>query len=237
MSGASSSRRPNIVRHRSRRRYALGSHIIFSLHSTLNMMESSKTVQIPSTSSNETIKGQCRCGCITYEFPKASDIDPNNRDLSESYNTIIITPEKQKFPERGRRSNKWGVRHCHCAACRQTTGALVASWVDIPLKHLKVTRKEKAGVYRASNRASREFCLICGASLFYHEDDDTNGMDISFATITTPDISDYIEPVAHIWVEDAADIILDEHGKGGGLASICNDGLPRRKQDTESEVY
>ncbi|KAG8834437.1 hypothetical protein FRC18_002027 [Serendipita sp. 400] len=200
-------------------------------------MESSMTAQVPSTSSNETIKGQCRCGCITYEFPKASDIDLNDKNLSESYNTIIIPPEKQKFPERGGRSNKWRASHCHCAACRQTAGALVVSWTYIPLKHLTVTRKEKTGMYRASNRASREFCLICGAAVFFHDDDDTNGMDLTLATITTPRLFDYFELVGHIWVEDASDIILDEDGKGGGLATILNDGLPRTKQDSASEAY
>ncbi|KAG9054956.1 hypothetical protein FS842_003697 [Serendipita sp. 407] len=62
-------------------------------------------------------------------------------------------------------------------------------------------------------------------------------MDLTLATITTPRLFDYFELVGHIWVEDAADIILDEDGKGGGLATILNDGLPRTKQDSASEAY
>ncbi|KAG8817861.1 hypothetical protein FRC19_011037 [Serendipita sp. 401] len=200
-------------------------------------MESSMTTHLSSTSSNETIKGQCRCGCVTYEFPKASDVDLEDKNLSELYKRLIVPPEKQKFPERGGHSNKWRACHCHCAACRQTAGALVVSCAYIPAEHFKITRKEKTGIYRASNHAYREFCLICGAALFFYEDRDINGVDITLATITTPRLFDYFELVNHVWVEDAADIVLDKDGKGGGLATIFNDDLPRMKRDSASEAY
>ncbi|KAG8804943.1 hypothetical protein FRC17_005814 [Serendipita sp. 399] len=200
-------------------------------------IESPNKPQNDPGSQDSMIRGQCRCGCVTYEFPKAAGLDINDKGMGELYRILIIPPEKQKFPERGGNLNKWRANHCHCAACTQTAGALVVSWAYIPLAHLKVNRKEKTGIYRASNHASREFCQICGSCLFFQEDGDKDGLDVTLATVTTPNLFNYFEPANHIWLEDVADIVLDEHGKGGGFATVCNDGLPRFKQNTTSEPF
>ena len=53
----------------------------------------------------------------------------------------------------------------------------------------------------------------------------------------TPNAFDYIEYGGHIWVEDAKSLVLDENGKGGGLAGILDDKLPRTARGRESEPF
>lgn len=60
---------------------------------------------------------------------------------------------------------------------------------------------------------------------------------ITLGSFTTPNLFDYIELNAHIWVEDAAQLVLDEGGKGGGISGIMNDGFPRYIQGRDSKLY
>lgn len=73
--------------------------------------------------------------------------------------------------------------------------------------------------------------------LFFFDEEEDDITDVIVASITTPNIYDYIEYNAHIWVEDARRLVLDEAGRGGGLATIMDDGLPRWKQSRGGEPF
>jgi hypothetical protein len=105
------------------------------------------------------ITGQCRCGAVSYLFPLPPSIDVESPDAPQLLKDNIVPPSKQRFPDRGVRpnSNRWRASYCHCAACRQTVGALVVNWVNIPTKDLQIVRNGQTGKYRASNHATREF--------------------------------------------------------------------------------
>lgn len=183
--------------------------------------------------------GSCHCGAISYQVSPPPDIDPGNPDIAQEYRDTLVSPSKQKCPTRGSRQNKnkWGVCHCHCEACRRTTGALMVDWVTIPNTDIIITRNGPTGRYRASDLASREFCQKCGTSLFfdYHEEPETIAVNV--ASFTTPNLFDFVEFTDHIWLDDAAGLVLDEQGKGGGLAGIMNDGLPRTKKNRDSDPW
>jgi hypothetical protein len=105
------------------------------------------------------ITGQCRCGAVSYRFPVPPSIDLNSSDVSQYLKDRIMPPSGQKYPERGVRpnSNRWKGNHCHCAACRQTAGALMVDWVNIPTEYVTISRNGPTGKYRASDHATREF--------------------------------------------------------------------------------
>jgi hypothetical protein len=109
-----------------------------------------------------TLKGGCHCGAITYELPLPPEIDVDGPGVSSTLKNNIVPPCKQKYPQRGSRpnSNRWRASHCHCGACRQTVWALMIDWVNIPREELKTARNGPTGVYRASNRATREFVSV-----------------------------------------------------------------------------
>jgi hypothetical protein len=60
---------------------------------------------------------------------------------------------------------------------------------------------------------------------------------VTVASITTPNVFDFIEFNAHIWLEDTTTLVLDEEGKGGGLAGVMQDGLPRTMRSRDSEPF
>jgi hypothetical protein len=60
---------------------------------------------------------------------------------------------------------------------------------------------------------------------------------VTVASITTPNVFDFIEFNAHIWLEDTMTLVLDEDGKGGGLAGVMQDGLPRTVRSRDSELF
>ncbi|PVG02225.1 hypothetical protein CPB86DRAFT_780646, partial [Serendipita vermifera] len=182
------------------------------------------------------ITGQCRCGAVSYQFPLPPTIDVESPDAPQLLKDNLVPPSKQKFPERGVRpnSNRWRASYCHCAACRQTVGALVVNWVNIPTKDIQISRNGPTGKYRASNHATREFCQTCGMSLFFLDDDDTDIMDVTVASINVPNVFDYVEIYGHIWLEDVSSLVLDEAGKGGGIAGLIDDGLSRARRERGS---
>ncbi|CAG7846667.1 SubName: Full=Uncharacterized protein {ECO:0000313/EMBL:CCA77797.1} [Serendipita indica DSM 11827] len=181
------------------------------------------------------LKGQCHCGLVTFEFSPASVVDLNDPALPESVKQTIAPPSEQKHPERGGNVNKWKSTWCHCNPCRRTVGALAVEFVSVPMNLITIKRDGIAS-YRSSNHATRQFCPKCGTSLFFVEDDEKS-IDVTLASITTPNLFDYIEMIGHIWLEDAKDLVLDEAGKGGGLAGIMTDGGYRTKQGSKSEPF
>lgn len=164
-------------------------------------------------------------------------MDMEASDTPQLLKDNIVPPSKQQFAERSGNVNKWRASHCHCGACRRTVGALMVDWVNVPTNVIKITRNGETGRYRASNHATREFCKKCGTALFFLDDEDTEIVDVNVASITTPNVFDYIEYGGHIWLGDVKDLVLDEDKKGGGLAGILNDGLPRTVRGRQSEPF
>lgn len=55
---------------------------------------------------------------------------------------------------------------CHCGQCRRTSGHYWAA-TSVPLDRFSVTRDDGLVWYRSSTTATRGFCRLCGASLFW----------------------------------------------------------------------
>jgi hypothetical protein len=55
---------------------------------------------------------------------------------------------------------------CHCTQCRKTSGHYWAA-TSAPMDRFRLTRDEGLDWYRSSDSASRGFCRLCGASLFW----------------------------------------------------------------------
>ena len=60
--------------------------------------------------------------------------------------------------------------YCHCRTCQRQSGAPVVAWFSIAPAR-SPTRKANRKGYRASTRATREFCGDCGTYLLFREDD------------------------------------------------------------------
>lgn len=87
--------------------------------------------------------------------------------------------------------------YCHCRTCQRQSGAPVVAWFAIASAALAYTKGRPKG-YRASTRATREFCGDCGTYLLFREDDATASLGVNTATLDNPA---QVPPTFHIWHE------------------------------------
>ena len=103
---------------------------------------------------------------------------------------------------------------CHCSLCRRAHGATPVAWVTFPRAGLRLL----AGAprwFRSSAHARRGFCGDCGASLFFEDDREPDGVDVATAILDDPE---RFAPERHIWV-----------GSGVAWARPC-DRLPAHRE-------
>lgn len=75
---------------------------------------------------------------------------------------------------------------CHCAGCRRHTGAPVVGWAVFRKEQLEA--RGELVTYHSSADGRRQFCPVCGTSLFYLNDVIFPGLvDVQLATLDDPD--------------------------------------------------
>lgn len=87
--------------------------------------------------------------------------------------------------------------YCHCRTCQRQSGAPVVAWFAVrsqQFTYLAGNPKQ----FRASERATREFCGNCGTYLLFREDDPNATLGINTATLDDPTL---VPPQFHIWTQ------------------------------------
>jgi hypothetical protein len=87
--------------------------------------------------------------------------------------------------------------YCHCRTCQKQSGAPVVAWFAVAPSRLRYL-KGAPSKFRASARATREFCGACGAYLIFREDDASATVSINTATLDDPAL---VPPQFHIYCE------------------------------------
>ena len=88
---------------------------------------------------------------------------------------------------------------CHCESCRRASGSHVVAWATVPRESFRVI----AGAlhsHASSPPVRRQFCEQCGTPITYSNAEWPDTIDITIATLDRPDA---MEPVEHIWMQDA----------------------------------
>ncbi|WLH88158.1 GFA family protein [Pseudomonas sp. FP453] len=81
------------------------------------------------------------------------------------------------------------VTHCHCRKCQKSHGAAFASYASVLRSAVSIRAVADAlKSYESSPGATRQFCLVCGSSLFWQ---DAKGLypewvSIALGTLDTP---------------------------------------------------
>lgn len=88
--------------------------------------------------------------------------------------------------------------HCHCESCRRSSGAGYVTWVTFPIGSFHVTSGELVE-HATSPKVLRGHCGACGTSVSYVHADRPGDIDLTAACFDDPT---FIEPRAHIWLED-----------------------------------
>ena len=92
---------------------------------------------------------------------------------------------------------------CHCGQCRRAHGH-VAAYSAARWDHLRLVQDRALRWYRPqglNDNASRGFCGVCGASLFWHLPQSTT-VSIAAGTLDTPT---GLRTIREIYTEDASD--------------------------------
>ncbi len=99
------------------------------------------------------------------------------------------------------------VDYCHCRQCRQSSGAPVLAWAQLPPADFRLTQGQ-AKPYRSSAHATRWFCADCGSPL-YMTDDAGRSVGITLGTLDTPGA---MAPTVHGWeTERVSWFKIDDH--------------------------
>lgn len=107
--------------------------------------------------------------------------------------------------------------YCHCRTCQRQSGAPVVAWFAVPSGRIRYISGDPAR-FRASARATREFCAACGTYLVFREDDLSATVSVNTATLDEPSL---VPPMFHIyresrisWFETADDLPRHHRGRG-----------------------
>jgi hypothetical protein len=88
-----------------------------------------------------------------------------------------------------------GAGYCHCRRCQCSTGAPVVAWVTYPISALRILQGTPK-TYHSTSKAIRQFCETCGTQLFFGFTEGPADIDISIASLDTPE---NMVPTYHIW--------------------------------------
>jgi GNAT superfamily N-acetyltransferase len=87
------------------------------------------------------------------------------------------------------------VTHCHCAACRRTSGAPFVTWATFPAAAFTFVTGAPAEL-RSSAHAVRTFCAACGTALTFREEARPRSVDVTVGSLDEPEA---LVPRSHTW--------------------------------------
>lgn len=98
--------------------------------------------------------------------------------------------------------------HCHCRACRQTTGAAIATWTTVGVDSFVITQGNLA-TYSSTEAGMRRFCPNCGSQITFQHIDYSDYVDVAVNSLDNPDT---LPPERHIWASRKLSWVhIDDH--------------------------
>jgi len=98
--------------------------------------------------------------------------------------------------------------HCHCRACRHTTGAVAVTWTTVAIENFHITSGEPT-LFASTKWGERQFCDQCGSQITFQHADFNRYIDVTVNTLDKPDAE---PPERHIWTRSHVSWMkIDEH--------------------------
>lgn len=74
--------------------------------------------------------------------------------------------------------------HCHCAHCRKQHGSAFSTYAGWPSERFRfLSGQDRVKGYASSPGIARQFCEVCGSSLFFASEGNTAGVSIALGTL------------------------------------------------------
>jgi len=154
-----------------------------------------------------TLHGGCHCGAVTY--------------------TVATNTEERLHGN-----------YCHCTDCRKTLGFFFGLFVNVKVTQFEIHANPKTALvaYASSDRAMRQHCGVCGASITWHENGDET-IDVHAATLELPDeikgsgkgLLSLFDQTMHLWLQD--------NWKSGTGVLLLGDGLKKYLNSTRGPMW
>jgi hypothetical protein len=87
--------------------------------------------------------------------------------------------------------------NCHCNSCRHASGAPSVAWVVVRTADFAIVTGSPIS-FRSSPPVVRAFCGKCGTPLTYQHDDSPGTIDVTTATLDSPE---RFPPTREIWLQ------------------------------------
>lgn len=130
----------------------------------------SQPVELPS--GDDALLARCHCGGVEFTIarPPKGDAADDDPDLKKA-----VSPAEP---------NKWVACLDWCDDCRLVDGTNVTAWTFVPQRFLTPQppsdlRIGSSKVYESSKGVRRTFCGTCGATVFYHCEEDSRMVDVA----------------------------------------------------------
>jgi hypothetical protein len=85
--------------------------------------------------------------------------------------------------------------HCHCRACRRTTGAAISTWTNVDMANFTITAGDPE-TYSSTEMGTRWFCPRCGSQIAFQHAGYADFVDITVHSLDHPD---KLPPERHLW--------------------------------------
>lgn len=158
----------------------------------------------------ESLRARCDCGSISFHVTRP---DEDSRRPHSDYPDLMIPycEEENKDLICNPRDGKWWLRDnkylagtCACRSCRLSSGFEIQTWAFIPRANIFNHFKDGTGeelvpldfvqppwtilqAYQSSHGVYRNFCGRCGATVFWHNDDRSDLIDVSVGLFCAPE--------------------------------------------------
>ncbi|TVY34193.1 hypothetical protein LOCC1_G008540 [Lachnellula occidentalis] len=186
----------------------------------------------------DKLKAQCHCGGVKFYITRPDAASKAVRAplpdlMAASHSHSPANPENQTWWLRSN-DTKYLAGHCTCTSCRLSSGCEIQPWAFVPdcnifqedgrpLDFNMGTLKR----YDSSKNVFRDFCGLCGATVFWHSTERPGLMDISVGLLD-PEEGARVES----WLEwRTARVSFEELAVSRSLVASLEDGLKSWKQN------
>lgn len=193
---------------------------------------------------NDKLKAYCQCGGVKFHITRPNEASKKVRspfpDLMVPYNSSSSAANPQNVPW-WLRDNvaKYLAGTCACPSCRLASGCEIQPWAFVPKCNIFLEdgtpldfKKPHFSMgtlksYQSSEGVTREFCGVCGATVFWHCEERPELIDVSVGVLDQAEGA-RAEGWLDWWTERVS---FEELALSKDLVASLGEGLKRWKVD------
>ncbi|KAF4637114.1 hypothetical protein G7Y89_g976 [Cudoniella acicularis] len=193
-----------------------------------------ETLPKPSTNLEDqsTLKAQCACGGVKFYITRPDEASKALRspfpDLMVPYHSGSSANPENKTWWLCSNNTKYLAGLCTCTSCRQASGFEIQPWAFVP--KCNIFQEDGSPLdfnmgtlknYESSAGVEREFCGVCGATVFWHCEERPDLIDVSIGLLD-PNEGARVEAWLHWWTNRVS---FSEMAVSKSLVSSLEKGL------------